>query len=62
MYTLTELPDVDAVRFSIHGATQPVVDQDGMAHEMVTREQYSQFAPVHRELGEEVGESQVQAG
>jgi hypothetical protein len=59
VYTLTELPEVDAVRFSIHGATQPVVDQQGMAHETVTREQYSRFAPVEAEP-EEV-ESQVRA-
>jgi spore germination protein GerM len=60
VYTLTELSDIDAVRFSIHGAPQPVVDQDGMAHEMVSREQYSRFAPVASELGEE-GESQIRA-
>lgn len=60
VYTLTELSEVNAVRFSIHGATQPVVDQDGMAHETVSREQYSRFAPVASELGEE-GESQVRA-
>jgi len=60
VYTLTELSEVDAVRFSIHGAAQPVVDQDGLAHEQVTREQYSRFAPVASELGE-VGESQIRA-
>ena len=56
VYTLTELSEVDAVRFSIHGATQPVVDQEGKAHEIVTREQYSRFAPKGSELSEEVGE------
>ena len=60
VYTLTELSEVDAVRFSIHGATQPVVDQDGMTHETVTRAQYSQFAPAGSELGE-VGDSQIRA-
>lgn len=45
VYTLTELSEVDAVRFGIHGAIQPVVDQDGVAHERVTRALYARFAP-----------------
>ena len=45
VWTLTELPDVDAVSFRIHGVPQPVIDQDGIAHEVVGRGRYSRFAP-----------------
>jgi spore germination protein GerM len=45
VWTLTELPDVDSVRFRIHGAPQPVIDQNGVAHERVGRGRYSRFAP-----------------
>jgi hypothetical protein len=45
VWTLTELPEVDAVRFRIHGAPQPVIDQLGVAHETVGRARYLRFAP-----------------
>jgi len=45
VWTLTELPEVDAVRFRIHGAPQPVIDQLGVAHETVGRGRYLRFAP-----------------
>lgn len=45
VWTLTELPDIDAVRFRIHGAPQPVIDQLGVAHEVVSRGRYSRLAP-----------------
>ncbi|MGH2760052.1 MAG: GerMN domain-containing protein [Actinomycetota bacterium] len=45
VWTLTELPEVDAVRFRIHGARQPVIDQLGVAHETVGRARYLRFAP-----------------
>jgi spore germination protein GerM len=45
VWTLTELPEIDAVRFRIHGAPQPVVDQVGIAHEVVGRGRYSRLAP-----------------
>ncbi len=60
VYTLTELPNVDAVRFRIHGAPQAVVDQQGVAHEIVSRSRYSQFEPTDPSGGE-VGDSQVGA-
>lgn len=45
VWTLTEVPRVHAVRFRIHGAPQPVIDQFGVAHEIVTRARYSRLAP-----------------
>lgn len=45
VWTLTELPEIDAVRFRIHGAPQPVIDQMGVAHEVVGRGRYSRLAP-----------------
>ncbi len=45
VWTLTELPEVDAVRFRIHGAPQPVIDQLGVARETVGRARYLSFAP-----------------
>ena len=60
VYTLTELPKVNAVRFRIHGAPQPVVDPDGVAHERVGRGRYSRFAPTDPSGGE-VGDTQVGA-
>ena len=45
VWTLTELPEIDAVRFRIHGAPQPVIDQLGVAHEVVGRGRYSRFEP-----------------
>lgn len=45
VWTLTELPDVDAVRFLIHGAHEPVIDQDGVAHRVVSRARYAAYAP-----------------
>lgn len=45
VWTLTALPEVDAVRFRIHGAPQPVIDQLGVAHERVGAGRYSQYAP-----------------
>lgn len=45
VWTLTELPEVDAVRFRIHGAHQPVIDQLGVPHDVVTRARYSRLAP-----------------
>lgn len=46
VWTLTELSDIDAVRFRIHGVAQPVIDQNGVAHELVGRGRYSRFAPL----------------
>lgn len=51
VWTLTELPEVDAVRFRIHGVAQPVIDQNGVTHELVGQARYSRFAP--REAGDE---------
>lgn len=45
VWTLTELPEVEAVRFRIHGVAQPVIDQNGVAHERVGQGRYSRFAP-----------------
>ncbi len=45
VWTLTELPEVDSVRFRIHGAPQPVIDQFGVAHALVSRGRYSRLAP-----------------
>lgn len=45
VWTLTELPEVEAVRFRIHGVPQPVIDQNGVAHERVGQGRYSRFAP-----------------
>jgi spore germination protein GerM len=47
VWTLTELPEVEAVRFRIHGVPQPVIDQNGVAHERVGQGRYSRFAPRH---------------
>lgn len=45
VWTLTELPEVEAVRFRIHGVPQPVIDQNGVAHQRVGQGRYSRFAP-----------------
>ncbi len=45
VWTLTELPEVEAVRFRIHGVPQPAIDQNGVAHERVGQGRYSRFAP-----------------
>lgn len=45
VWTLTELPDVDAVRFRIHWVDTEVIDQDGKTHDVVGRARYSRFAP-----------------
>ena len=45
VWTLTELPDVDAVRFKIHWVDTPVIDQDGAPHDVVGRARYSRYAP-----------------
>jgi spore germination protein GerM len=50
VWTLTELPEVDAVRFRIHGAPQPVIDQLGVAHETVGRARYLRFAPLEGDV------------
>jgi spore germination protein GerM len=49
VWTLTELPDVDAVRFLIHGVHQPVITQDGKVHLQVGRARYARFTPVDEE-------------
>ena len=59
VWTLTELPDVRAVRFRIHGAPQPVIDQFGRAHETVSRARYSRLAPTEVEDPEVVAEPVV---
>lgn len=45
VWTLTELPNIEFVRFRIHGAPQPVIDQLGVARELVSRARYSRLAP-----------------
>lgn len=45
VWTLAELADVTSVRFRVHGVPQPVVDQEGVAHEKVGPARYSNFAP-----------------
>jgi spore germination protein GerM len=45
VWTLTDLPSVDAVQFRIHGAPQPVIDQNGISHDLVGQARYSRFAP-----------------
>jgi len=45
VWTLTDLPTVDAVQFRIHGAPQPVIDENGVAHDIVGQARYSRFAP-----------------
>jgi hypothetical protein len=45
VYTLTELPNVDAVRFRIEGDPQPVIDQDGLPNPIVGRAKYSRLQP-----------------
>lgn len=50
VWTLTDLPDIDSVSFRIHGVEQPAMDQDGVPHDKVGRDRYSQFAP--RDVGE----------
>lgn len=45
VWTLTDLPGVSAVRFRIHGAPQPVIDQDGVTREVVSRGRYTDLAP-----------------
>lgn len=60
VWTLTELPQIEAVRFRIHGAPQPVIDQFGVAHATVGRGRYSGLAPrdiAEPELGEGVDPS-----
>lgn len=59
VWTLTELPGVRAVRFRIHGAPQPVIDQFGRAHETVTRARYSRLAPTEVDDPEVVAEPVV---
>jgi spore germination protein GerM len=49
VWTLTDLPSVDAVQFRIHGAPQPVIDQNGVAHDLVGQARYSRFAPIEEE-------------
>jgi spore germination protein GerM len=46
VWTLAELPDVESVRFRIHGVPKPVIDQDGIAHDKVAPARYSKLAPV----------------
>ena len=46
VWTLTELPDVETVRFLIHGVVQPVITEDGPAVEEVGRGRYLRFAPL----------------
>jgi spore germination protein GerM len=57
VWTLTELPEVDAVQFRIHGAPQPVIDQFGVAHDRVGRGRYSRLEP--RDVGGEDIEGSV---
>jgi spore germination protein GerM len=46
VYSLTELPDVDAVKFRIEGDPNPVTDQNGNpVSRPVARGSYSRFAP-----------------
>jgi hypothetical protein len=45
VFSLTELPDVDRVRFSIDGQHTPVIDQTGTPRDDVARGRYSRFAP-----------------
>lgn len=46
VYTLTELPEVDAVLFKIEGDPNPVIDQSGNpVRRPVARGSYSRFAP-----------------
>jgi hypothetical protein len=52
VWTLTELPEVDAVRFRIHGAPQPVIDQFGIAHDSVGRGRYSRLEPRDSDAGD----------
>jgi germination protein M len=46
VWTLTELPDVESVRFLIHGVAEPVITEDGRAVEEVSRGRYQRFAPL----------------
>ena len=46
VWTLTELPDVQSVRFLIHGVAEPVITEDGRAVEEVGRGRYLRFAPL----------------
>jgi spore germination protein GerM len=62
VWTLTELPDVDSVRFRIHGAPRPVVDQNGVAHERLGRGRYSRFAPPEGDAGMVGGSVAPEAG
>jgi hypothetical protein len=43
VWTLTELPEVDTVRFRVHWVDTTVIDQDGVAHEQVSRARYSNY-------------------
>ena len=45
VWTLTALPEVDAVSFSIHGIQEPVLTQEGSAEDVVSQARYSEFAP-----------------
>jgi hypothetical protein len=45
VWTLTDIPNIDFVRFRIHGVPQPVIDQNGVPHAMVGRSRYSTLAP-----------------
>jgi spore germination protein GerM len=49
VWTLTELGDVESVRFLIHGVAQPVITEDGPALEEVGRGRYQRFAPLTEE-------------
>jgi len=48
VFTLTELANVDSVRFEIEGDPQPVLDQNGAANTIVGRAKYSRFAAQER--------------
>jgi len=45
VFTLSDLPDVDSVRFRIEGDLQPVPDQNGSLNSVVGPGRYSKFAP-----------------
>ena len=46
VYTLTELPDIDAVRFRIEGDPEVVIDDNNVPTSLVSRAKYSRFAPM----------------
>ena len=45
VYSLTELQDVDSVRFEFEGDVTPVLDQNGVPAPVVSRGRYSRFQP-----------------